>query len=180
MSFSSDLVCVGVLNTCRSGLGSQILRRWMMRPLLSLPHIKARHQAVEVLARAENRHVLKSMRDDMKAIKNIHYIFSKMNSGDLSDWTCWRNLAEVSHGQADKSIILLTIISKLLNGSLNIAETIGNLRGCETVDICRNVSRYTRIRIECLYGWSNTLADTIDMQSGTVTRTPCLHHRKGK
>jgi DNA mismatch repair ATPase MutS len=139
-SFSSESLLVGVLDTCRSGLGSQILRRWMMRPLLSLPHIKARHQAVEVLIKAENRQVLKSIRDGMKAIKNVHYVFSKMNSGDLSDWTCWRNLAEVSLEQANTASVKLMRSLKLLNGSLLIVETIGNLRGWESVEICKKVS----------------------------------------
>lgn len=138
-SFSSDALLIGVLDTCRSGLGSQILRRWMMRPLLSLPHIKARHQAVEVLIKAENRQVLKSIRDGMKAIKNVHYVFSKMNSGDLSDWTCWRNLAEVSFEQANTARVKLMRTSKLLNGSLLIVETIGNLRGWESVETFKKV-----------------------------------------
>lgn len=146
-SFSADFLLLGVLDTCRSGLGSQILRRWMMRPLLSLPHIKARHQAVEVLIKAENRQVLKSIRDGMKAIKNVHYVFSKMNSGDLSDWTCWRNLAEVSFEQANTASVKLIRSSKLLNGSLLIVETIGNLRGWESVEICKQVSHQSNVML---------------------------------
>lgn len=84
------------MNRCKTGLGEQTLRRWMMRPLTSLPHLLARHQAVEVLIRPENRQILKTIRDHMKAIKNIHYIFNKLKSGDLEDWVCWKNLADVS------------------------------------------------------------------------------------
>jgi DNA mismatch repair ATPase MutS len=173
--FRPNVLVVGVLDTCRSGLGSQILRRWMMRPLLSLPHIKARHQAVEVLIKAENRQVLKSIRDGMKAIKNVHYVFSKMNSGDLSDWTCWRNLAEVSVEQANTASVTLTKSLKLLNGSLLIVEIIGNLRGWESVEICKKVchqsnamlshmadhsSRYKRRAIGNGFGTSSPTSQT--------------------
>jgi len=96
MGFGTNLRFTDILNKCRTGLGAQTMRRWMLRPLVSLSHLAERHQAVEVLVRPENREITKSIRDYMKAIKNIHYVFSQLNSGDMSAWMPWRNLADVS------------------------------------------------------------------------------------
>ncbi|KAF8349474.1 DNA mismatch repair protein MutS [Amanita rubescens] len=78
----------GILNYTRTALGRSLMRTWLLRPLLSLPVIKERHDAVECFTRPENQVPSNSIHAHLKGVKNLPRILSTMKSGraKLSDW----------------------------------------------------------------------------------------------
>ncbi|KIL63255.1 hypothetical protein M378DRAFT_187097 [Amanita muscaria Koide BX008] len=78
----------GILNYTKTALGRSLMRTWLLRPSLSLPVIKARHDAVECFLRPENQVCVDQMRTHLKGIKNMPRILNTMKSGraKLSDW----------------------------------------------------------------------------------------------
>jgi DNA mismatch repair ATPase MutS len=73
-----------------------MLQRWFLRPLASLPEITARHQLVDVLSRPENRQSSDLFRQTLKRMKNVQYIYDRVNVGDPREWACWTHLVDVS------------------------------------------------------------------------------------
>jgi len=64
------------------------MRTWLLRPLLSLPLIKERHDAVECFTKPENQVPSDTIHAHLKGVKNLPRILSTMKSGraKLSDW----------------------------------------------------------------------------------------------
>ncbi|KAJ7147040.1 DNA mismatch repair protein MutS [Mycena crocata] len=78
----------GTLNSTKTTLGRALLRTWLLRPSLSLPVIKARHDAVACFVSSENLVPAYSMHGHLKGIKNVPRILEIMRSGKakMSDW----------------------------------------------------------------------------------------------
>ncbi|KAJ7016657.1 DNA mismatch repair protein MutS [Mycena alexandri] len=78
----------GTLNNTKTTLGRALLRAWLLRPSLSLPVIKARHDAVACFISSENLLPAYSMQGHLKGIKNVPRILEIMRSGKakMSDW----------------------------------------------------------------------------------------------
>jgi len=66
----------GLLDRCRTAMGSRLLRRWLARPLMSLPQISARQQAVEVLR--SSRSTLESLRETLAGIPDLERLGGKL------------------------------------------------------------------------------------------------------
>jgi DNA mismatch repair protein MSH5 len=69
-------------------LGRALLRQWLLRPLLSLEKIRARHDAVECFARPDNIATAERMHNHLKGIKNLPSFLAVMRAGraGLSEW----------------------------------------------------------------------------------------------
>ncbi|KAJ7935731.1 DNA mismatch repair protein MutS [Mycena leptocephala] len=78
----------GTLNTTKTTLGRALLRTWLLRPSLSLPVIKSRHDAVACFISPENLVPAYAMQGHLKGIKNVPRILELMRSGKakVSDW----------------------------------------------------------------------------------------------
>ncbi|KAJ7134704.1 DNA mismatch repair protein MutS [Mycena epipterygia] len=78
----------GTLNNTKTTLGRALLRTWLLRPSLSLPVIKARHDAVACFVSSENLVPAYAMHGHLKGIKNVPRILEIMRSGKakMSDW----------------------------------------------------------------------------------------------
>lgn len=78
----------GTLNSTKTTLGRALLRTWLLRPSLSLPVIKARHDAVACFVASENLVPSYTMNGHLKGIKNVPRILEIMRSGKakMSDW----------------------------------------------------------------------------------------------
>ncbi|KAJ7610685.1 DNA mismatch repair protein MutS [Mycena rosella] len=78
----------GILNSTKTTLGRALLRTWLLRPSLSLPVIKARHDAVACFMSSENMVPAHAMHGHLKGIKNVPRILEIMRSGKakMSDW----------------------------------------------------------------------------------------------
>ncbi|KAJ7175937.1 muts domain V-domain-containing protein [Mycena filopes] len=78
----------GTLNNTKTTLGRALLRAWLLRPSLSLPVIKARHDAVACFISSENLVPTYAMHGHLKGIKNVPRILEIMRSGKakMSDW----------------------------------------------------------------------------------------------
>ncbi len=66
----------GLLDRCLTAMGSRLLRRWLARPLMSLPGISARQQAVEVLR--ASRASLESLRETLAGIPDLERLGGKL------------------------------------------------------------------------------------------------------
>ena len=67
---------VGLLDRCRTAMGSRLLRRWLARPLMSLPEISARQEAVAALR--ARREVLDVLRDALAGIPDLERLGGKL------------------------------------------------------------------------------------------------------
>ncbi|KAK6178854.1 hypothetical protein SNE40_011344 [Patella caerulea] len=87
-SGKEGLSLFGILNRCKSQMGSRMLRLWFMRPLKNLQLIKERHDAVTFFSLPRNIEVLTTLQDCMKHIRNIPRILSKMvlAQASITDW----------------------------------------------------------------------------------------------
>ncbi|XP_067679638.1 mutS protein homolog 5-like [Haliotis asinina] len=78
----------GILNRCRSQIGSKMLRLWFLRPLRNVEILKQRHAAIEFFMHARNIEVLTTLSDCLKHIKNVPRIITRMLQAQASvgDW----------------------------------------------------------------------------------------------
>lgn len=80
--------CSGILNGNKTALGRSLLRTWLLRPCLSIPIIKSRHDAVDCFMRSENIATAIQLHNHLKGIKNIPRIMNllKDGKGRVSEW----------------------------------------------------------------------------------------------
>ena len=82
----------GVVNSARSPLGQRLLKEWFLRPSTDLGVVTGRHDAVEMLCRAENTHVVAGVAGGLKKVKNIPAVLAALRKGKGSggrggEWT---------------------------------------------------------------------------------------------
>lgn len=70
---------LGVLDTTRTAMGARLLREWLLRPLVNLDGIRARHDAVEAFTR--DRAALADVRDLLKQVKDIERLTARLGAG---------------------------------------------------------------------------------------------------
>jgi len=80
--------CLGILNGNKTTLGRSLLRTWLLRPCLSIPVIKSRHDAVGCFMRSENIATATQLHNHLKGIKNIPRIMNLLRGGKgrVSEW----------------------------------------------------------------------------------------------
>lgn len=66
----------GLLDRCRTAMGSRLLRRWLARPLMDLPRISERQQAVETLR--ASRETLEALRESLAGIPDLERLGGKL------------------------------------------------------------------------------------------------------
>ncbi|KIM43410.1 hypothetical protein M413DRAFT_436269 [Hebeloma cylindrosporum] len=78
----------GILNGTKTTSGRSLLRTWLLRPSLSIPTIKARHDAVECFLRPENIATAARLHNHLKGIKNMPRIMNLLRDGKgrVSEW----------------------------------------------------------------------------------------------
>ncbi len=70
---------LGVLDATRTPMGARLLRDWLMRPLLNIAAIRARHDAVERLTR--ERRALADVREALGEIRDLERLIARLNAG---------------------------------------------------------------------------------------------------
>lgn len=78
----------GLLNRCRSPIGTRKLRLWFLRPIRDLDVIKQRQDAVAFFVNPRNIEVFTTLTDCMKNIKNIVPVLKRMYQAQATviDW----------------------------------------------------------------------------------------------
>ncbi|KAL7410447.1 DNA mismatch repair protein MutS, partial [Mrakia frigida] len=78
----------GILNNTRTPTGKQLLRTWLLRPLLSIKEIAARHDAVALFARQENHVPVQNIEGLLKGVKNVVQVLGRLRRGTagVRDW----------------------------------------------------------------------------------------------
>lgn len=84
------MTCVleGTLNFTKTALGRTLLRSWLLRPSISIPVIKARHDAVECFLNPQNLVSSGIIHGHLRGIRNVPRLLANMKSGKgkLPDW----------------------------------------------------------------------------------------------
>ncbi|XP_070196128.1 mutS protein homolog 5-like isoform X2 [Littorina saxatilis] len=87
-SSKEGLSLFGILNRCKSQIGSKQLRLWFVRPLKNLSMLKQRLDAISFLTQPRNIEVLSSLQSNLKHVKNVGRILARMIEARAmpSDW----------------------------------------------------------------------------------------------
>ncbi|KAF8608257.1 hypothetical protein BDV93DRAFT_486860 [Ceratobasidium sp. AG-I] len=103
-----------LINHTSTHLGRALLRRWCLRPSLSIPTINARHAAIECLSHPDNITVSNSLRSNMRGLCQVPKAMALLRTGRgrLSEW---RGIAKFAY-----HVILLR-------------DTLGELAGWEEI-----------------------------------------------
>ncbi|CAE6458314.1 unnamed protein product, partial [Rhizoctonia solani] len=77
-----------LLNHTSTYLGRSLLRRWCLRPSLSIPTITARHAAIECFALAENMNTASDIRANLRGLCQVPKTMALLRTGRgrLSEW----------------------------------------------------------------------------------------------
>lgn len=68
-----------VLDSTQTGMGSRLLREWILRPRTDIKEIQERHNAVDAFA--GDRALLSHVRDALKQVKDIERLIARLNGG---------------------------------------------------------------------------------------------------
>ncbi|XP_076441308.1 mutS protein homolog 5-like [Babylonia areolata] len=87
-SSKEGLSLFGILNRCKSQIGSKKLRLWFLRPLKDLKTLGQRLDTISFLTQSHNAEVLSSLQSCLKHIKNVARILARMIEAQAmpSDW----------------------------------------------------------------------------------------------
>ena len=85
-----------LLNTTVTPLGRKLLHTWLLRPLISIPRIKERHDAVEAFSATEHAQLRKLVKKELKGVKNPVKFLHMIKSGRAS-YCHWKDLVDVSY-----------------------------------------------------------------------------------
>jgi DNA mismatch repair ATPase MutS len=79
----------GVLNKCVSAPGKQLLKMWLMRPLVDLKQITVRQDMVELFL--HNAEVARTLSDSLKHLKDLRRVIRVLKtpscSMNIQEWT---------------------------------------------------------------------------------------------
>jgi DNA mismatch repair protein MSH5 len=84
-----------LINHTSTHLGRSLLRRWCLRPSLSIPVISARHAAIECLLLPDNIPMAQSLQSNLRGLCQVPKAMALLRTGrgKLSEW---RAIAKVS------------------------------------------------------------------------------------
>ncbi|KAL7420429.1 hypothetical protein Q5752_005400 [Cryptotrichosporon argae] len=85
-----------ILDTCVTPLGRKLCHTWLLRPLLDLDQIRARHDAVELLSTRDNAETCRGIRRSLKSIKNVGQSCAKIAKG-RANIREWQTLMDALH-----------------------------------------------------------------------------------
>lgn len=92
---SSLQLTAALLNTTVTPLGRKLLHTWLLRPLINIPRIKERHDAVEAFCATEQSQLRKLVNKELKGVKNPVKFLHMIKSGRAS-YRHWKDLVDVS------------------------------------------------------------------------------------
>ncbi|CAE6476796.1 unnamed protein product [Rhizoctonia solani] len=117
-----------LLNHTSTNLGRSLLRRWILRPSLSIPIITARHAAVEFFALTENVNTASNVRSNLRGLCQVPRTMGLLRTGRgrLSEW---RGIAKFAY-----HVNLLKDIVRELNNCESILAINQLLKALDQVD----------------------------------------------
>lgn len=143
----------GILDSTKTALGRSLLRRWLLRPSLSIPVIQARHDAVACFTSPENIPIASAMHSHLKGIKNVPRILGMMKSGKarITEW---------------QGLVKFIIYSALLR------ESLGDLQDAHRVEIVRQLMNVLDVDGFRVVG--NLVNEIIDWEESTMNGRICV------
>ncbi|BFY99597.1 hypothetical protein BsWGS_02637 [Bradybaena similaris] len=87
-SSKEGLSLFGILNRCKSSIGSKMLRQWFLRPLRNASVLRQRYSAVSFFLKPTNVETMSCIQGCLKHIKYLPRILSKMSAAQatIGDW----------------------------------------------------------------------------------------------
>lgn len=87
-SSKEGLSLFGILNRCKSQIGSKLLRNWFLRPLRDLTILEQRHNAIAYLMSGSHIEIVHNLEGCLKQIRNVSRILSRMmqSQASIADW----------------------------------------------------------------------------------------------
>lgn len=87
-SAKEGLSLFGILNRCRSQMGSRQMRIWFLRPLRNQMVLKQRYDAVSFFITPRNIEMVTALTDNLKHIRDMKKVLSRMQQSQAStgDW----------------------------------------------------------------------------------------------
>ncbi|XP_064626771.1 mutS protein homolog 5-like [Lineus longissimus] len=87
-SSKEGLSLFGIMNRCKSVIGSKMMKLWFMRPIRNPVLLAERLDAVEFFANSRNIEMTNSLHNCLKHIKNVPRILTRMRKAQASvgDW----------------------------------------------------------------------------------------------
>ncbi|XP_013398574.1 mutS protein homolog 5 [Lingula anatina] len=110
-SAKEGLSLFGIVNKCKSRIGSMMLRLWFLRPLKDINTLRQRQDAVAFFFNPRNIEINNSLQDCLKHINNTPKILNRMKQAQASigDWqalykTIYNaiHIGDICRAQADK------------------------------------------------------------------------------
>lgn len=77
---------LSLLDQTTTAMGARLLRQWIEQPLARIPAVEARHEAVEAFANAPM--LLSSLRDALKAVRDVERLVSRISYNTLTARHC--------------------------------------------------------------------------------------------
>ncbi|RPA81666.1 hypothetical protein BJ508DRAFT_369742 [Ascobolus immersus RN42] len=145
----------GIMNNTRTPQGGYLLRQWFLRPSTSIPLIRERQDAIAVLLRPDNSHVVEAIGKSLRKIKNVPKILSNLKAGKGEGSTGnWNALLQFAfHTLRIRSSVLELVNGENLPLTNRITNTF-NFADLQTI--------------------GKTIDETIDFAESTVQHRICI------
>ncbi|XP_059144128.1 mutS protein homolog 5-like [Physella acuta] len=87
-SSKEGLSLFGILNRCKSSIGTKMLRQWFLRPLRNAMLLNQRYDAISFFLEPRNTEIVNCLQSSLKHIKFIPKILSRMSKAQatIGDW----------------------------------------------------------------------------------------------
>jgi DNA mismatch repair protein MSH5 len=104
----------GILNNTKSKIGKDLLKQWLLQPLMDVTNIEKRLSQVHYFKETIGSDKVSQIQDNLKHIKNTRYLLKRIREvkATANDWTnlymslyCFKNLYEICFsGELEKPI----------------------------------------------------------------------------
>ena len=117
-SSKEGLSVFGIVNVCKTKMGSTILRQWMLSPTRSRSLIEERLHAIDLLIAPHHGELLSSLRDHLRFIKDPKDLIAKFR--EKPTVKNWQSLFQLLYSFP----VIVDICNKLSEGRQNIFGTV--------------------------------------------------------
>jgi len=125
---------INCLDDTVTAMGARRLKAWLVRPLLDITEIRARHEAVEELA--DNLTMRRRLRENLRGIQDIERLMGRVSSGVAGPRDISALKASIAALPVVRDTVQVTTTSRLreLCGRISVHKELRELIDCAVVD----------------------------------------------
>ncbi|CAL1542302.1 unnamed protein product [Lymnaea stagnalis] len=168
-SSKEGLSLFGILNRCKSSVGSRMLRGWFLRPLKNAALLNQRYDAISFFLKSCNIDTVKNLQECLKKIKYLPKILLKMTKAQatIGDWVAL--FKTIYHA------VYIGNICKKQNQTIDIFKQISatftdELHHCANL-ICRTID-FEESKLKKRFVVKPNVDDTLDEKKRTYNGLP--------